>query len=244
MKTTSPMTSTLDLEELAEQGLIDPSWAGVLAPVQGTLNEIAHKLEKELADGLEVFPARENIMRAFKTPFEEVRVVILGQDPYPTPGDAVGLSFSVESAQFTLPRSLKNIFTELQTDVGCNQPANGDLSPWVSQGVLLLNRVLTVRSGEAGSHRGIGWEQVTECALKALNGRTGKKLVAVLWGNDAISAKQYLDNAVIIESVHPSPLSSSRGFFGSQPFSKVNSALSQLGQTPINWALPSKPVLF
>jgi len=168
----------------------------------------------------------------------------LGQDPYPTPGDAVGLSFSVSPEQRQLPRSLKNIFTELQTDIGCPQPPNGDLTPWFEQGVMLLNRVLTVESGSAGSHRGIGWEEVTAQALSTLNNRKDKSLVAVLWGNDAISAKHYLDKSVLIESVHPSPLSASRGFFGSRPFSKVNKSLEELGQTPINWALPSYSALF
>ncbi|MDH6278238.1 uracil-DNA glycosylase [Aurantimicrobium minutum] len=238
------MTITLNLEELAQQGFIDSSWVEVLAPVQEVLNQIVLKLNKELAAGHQVFPEPENILRAFKTPFEKVRVVILGQDPYPTPGDAVGLSFSVAAEQLTLPRSLKNIFTELQTDIGCEQPAKGDLQPWVDQGVMLLNRVLTVRAGEAGSHRGIGWEQVTECALTALDGRAGSALVALLWGNDAISAKPFLAETVVIESVHPSPLSASRGFFDSKPFSKVNKALIELGQAPINWALPSNSVLF
>ena len=218
MTATNTMTPTLNLEELAQQGIIDSSWVEVLAPVQDNLDQIALKLAEELAGGNQVFPADVNIMRVFKTPFQDVKVVILGQDPYPTPGDAVGLSFSVEPVQHALPRSLKNIFTELQADIGCALPANGDLQPWTDQGVLLLNRVLTVRAGEAGSHRGIGWEQVTECALRALNGRNGHKFVAVLWGNDAISAKQFLDNTVVIESSHPSPLSASRGFFGSKPF--------------------------
>jgi uracil-DNA glycosylase len=244
MTVTNTMTFTLNLEELAQQGLIDSSWVEVLVPVRDNLNQIALKLAEELAGEHQVFPAHVNIMRAFKTPFQDVKVVILGQDPYPTPGDAVGLSFSVEPEQLTLPRSLKNIITELQTDIGCALPANGDLQQWANQGVLLLNRVLTVRASEAGSHRGIGWEQVTECALKALNGREEDKLVAVLWGNDAISAKQFLDNTVVIESVHPSPLSASRGFFGSKPFSKVNNALIELGQTPIKWALPSQSALF
>lgn len=238
------MTITLNLEELAQQSLIDSSWVEVLAPVQEVLNQIALKLNKELADGNQVFPASENILRAFKTPFEKVRVVILGQDPYPTQGDAVGLSFSVAPEQLTLPRSLKNIFIELQRDIGCERPGNGDLQPWSDQGVMLLNRVLTVRAGEAGSHRGIGWEKVTECALTALNGRMGIRFIAVLWGNDAISAQPYLTQAVVIESVHPSPLSASRGFFGSKPFSKVNNSLIEHGEAPINWALPSNSVLF
>ena len=238
------MTSPLNLEELAQQGLIDESWVEPLQPVQAILNQIALKLDQESELGHAVFPAPENIMRAFKTPFDKVTVVIVGQDPYPTPGDAVGLSFSVAPERHDLPRSLKNIFTELHADIGCDMPASGDLSPWAEQGIMLLNRVLTVRAGEAGSHRGMGWEQITEQALTALNNREGTSLVAVLWGNDAMSAKQFLDNAVVIESAHPSPLSASRGFFGSKPFSKVNAALKGLGHTPIEWALPAQSALF
>lgn len=238
------MTSTLNLEELAQQGLIDESWVEPLQPVQAILNQIALKLDQESELGHAVFPAPENIMRAFKTPFDKVKVVIVGQDPYPTPGDAVGLSFSVAPERHDLPRSLKNIFTELHADIGCDAPARGDLSPWTEQGVMLLNRVLTVRAGEAGSHRGMGWGQITEQALKALNNRAGTPLVAVLWGNDAMTVKQFLNNAVVIESAHPSPLSASRGFFGSKPFSKVNTALTVLGYTPIEWALPAQSALF
>lgn len=238
------MTLTLNLEELARQGLIDGSWVEPLQQVQGVLDHLALTLAEESARGIHIFPAPENIMRAFTVPFDDVKVVLVGQDPYPTPGDAVGLSFSVTPERQNLPRSLKNIFAELHSDLGCEVPACGDLSPWVQQGVLLINRVLTVRSGEAGSHRGIGWEQVTEQALRALNGRVNKPLVAVLWGNDAIMAKQFIFNAVVIESAHPSPLSASRGFFGSKPFSKVNTALTELGQAPIDWALPAESALF
>jgi uracil-DNA glycosylase len=238
------MTFTLNLEELAGQGLIDPSWVEPLNPAQESLDLAAEFIERELVAGRQVFPLQQNIMRAFKVPFEQIKVVIVGQDPYPTHGDAVGLSFSVAPERSQLPRSLKNIFKELQSDLDLEQPSSGDLSPWATQGVLLLNRVLTVRSGEAGSHRGIGWELVTEQALRALNGREGKPLVAVLWGNDAAASKDFLSNAVVIESAHPSPLSASRGFFGSKPFSRVNRALTELGQDPINWALPSQSALF
>lgn len=238
------MTLTLNLEELAHQGLIDDSWIEPLEPVQEVLGHIALTLSKESARGIHISPAPENIMRAFTVPFDDVKVVIVGQDPYPTPGDAVGLSFSVAPERQNLPRSLKNIFAELHSDLGCEVPASGDLSPWVQQGVLLLNRVLTVRAGEAGSHRGNGWEQVTEQALRALNERTNNSLVAVLWGIDAITAKQFLSNAVVIESAHPSPLSASRGFFGSRPFTKANTALIELGQAPINWVLPAQSALF
>jgi uracil-DNA glycosylase len=238
------MTLTLNLEELARQGLIDSSWVVFLDPVQTDLNNISEYLNSELARGNHFLPAMENIMRAFQLPFDSVRVVIVGQDPYPTPGDAVGLSFSVSPERTALPRSLRNLFSELQSDLGCDQPGNGDLTPWVDQGVLLLNRVLSVHAGEAGSHRGIGWEKVTQQALTALNARAEKPLVAVLWGNDAIAAEEILSNAVTIKSVHPSPLSASRGFFGSKPFSKVNNALIELGQAPVNWALPSQSSLF
>lgn len=238
------MTLTLNLEELAHRGLVDASWVKPLKPVQGVLDHLALTLAEESARGIHIFPTPEKIMRAFTVPFDDVKVVIVGQDPYPTPGDAVGLSFSVDPKRQNLPRSLKNIFAELHSDLGCEVPASGDLSPWVQQGVLLLNRVLTVRAGEAGSHRGIGWEQVTERALRALKDRVNKRLVAVLWGNDAITAKQFISNAVVIESAHPSPLSASRGFFGSKPFSKANTALIELGQAPIDWALPGQAALF
>lgn len=237
------MTLTLNLEELAKSGRIDPSWIEPLLPVQGVLDEIAVKLNEELVQENKFFPAAENIMRAFQLPFEGVRVLFVGQDPYPTPGDAVGLSFSVSSKQPVIPRSLRNIFTELCSDMGCQQPASGDLSPWVTQGVMLLNRVLTVRSGEAGSHRKWGWEKVTEQAIRALDERA-TPLVAVLWGNDAATAKEFLSHSIVLESAHPSPLSASRGFFGSRPFSKVNQELELLGQRPVDWDLPTPAVLF
>ena len=237
------MTLTLNLEQLVASKRIDPSWVDPLSPVQSVLDEIAHKLAREIELGHQFFPAPENIMRAFQMPFERVRVLILGQDPYPTPGDAVGLSFSVSPEQAVLPRSLNNIYTELCSDIHCQKPSSGDLTTWVSQGVLLLNRVLTVRSGEAGSHRRWGWEKVTEQALRALDARDSP-LVALLWGNDAAAAKEFLSYAVVLESAHPSPLSASRGFFGSRPFSQANTALVELGQEPINWTLPTPASLF
>ncbi|MDH6256053.1 uracil-DNA glycosylase [Aurantimicrobium minutum] len=238
------MKINLTLEDLANKGFIDSSWVNQLLPVQSVLDQIAQRLNQEIDAGEQILPSSSNILRAFTIPYDLVKVVIVGQDPYPTPGDAVGLSFSVSPERHDLPRSLKNIFSELHSDLGCDLPATGDLSPWAEQGVMLLNRVLTVRAGEVGSHRGIGWEQVTEQALRALNDRKNKPLVAVLWGNDAKSAKTFLNNAVVIESAHPSPLSASRGFFGSCPFSKVNTALVEAGQTPINWSLPTQSALF
>jgi uracil-DNA glycosylase len=238
------MTFTLNLEKLAQQGKIDPSWVEVLSPVQKALEGLEEFITAEQESQRQILPALSNIMKAFQLPFPDVTVVIVGQDPYPNPGDAVGLSFSVAPEQLSIPRSLKNIYAELQSDMGLEQPVSGDLSPWSKQGVMLLNRVLTVSAGAAGSHRGRGWEEVTECALRALNARVGIPLVAVLWGNDAQTAKPFLSHAAVIESAHPSPLSASRGFFGSKPFSKVNSALKERGYNPINWALPSQTALF
>jgi uracil-DNA glycosylase len=166
-------------------------------------------------------------------------VLIVGQDPYPTPGHAVGLSFSVASDVRPLPRSLENIYKEYSSDLGYPAPANGDLSPWAERGVMLLNRVLTVRPGTPASHRGKGWEAVTECAIRALTARA-QPLVAVLWGRDASTLKPMLDgdDCVAIESPHPSPLSASRGFFGSRPFSRANELLVKMGAEPIDWRLP------
>ena len=219
---------------------MDPSWQQLLASSKDPLEQI----ELQVANLKNLTPGPDQVMRAFELPVEKVRVLVLGQDPYPTPGDAVGFSFSVAPERQNLPRSLKNIYAELHSDLGCEVPASGDLSPWVQQGVLLLNRVLTVRAGEAGSHRGIGWEKVTQEALRALNNRVNTPLVSVLWGNDAIMAKQLLPYAIVIESAHPSPLSASRGFLGSKPFSKANTALIELGQAPINWVLPAQSALF
>lgn len=238
------MILSLNLDFLTHQGLIHPSWVEPLSAVQEKLTEIEGELKSLSENGVEFCPAQKKIMRAFLIPFDDVKVVIVGQDPYPTPGDAMGLAFSVSPTQQTLPRSLKNIFAELENDLGMAKPASGDLSPWCAQGVMLLNRTLTVEAGAAGSHRGLGWDLVTAQALKALNSRTDQPLVAVLWGKDAQRAKEFLKNAEIIESAHPSPLSASRGFFGSKPFSQVNSALEKVGQAPIDWALPSYSSLF
>jgi len=183
---------------------------------------------------VDVFPAQHQILRAFERPLQDVRVVIVGQDPYPTPGHAIGLSFAVAEDVRPLPRSLQNIYRELCDDLGIAPPAHGDLSAWADAGVLLLNRVLTVRSGQAGSHRRQGWERITDAAIRALAARGGP-LVAVLWGNDAAAVAPLLSGVPTIQSAHPSPLSASRGFFGSQPFSAVNQALEAQGSTPIDW---------
>ena len=195
-------------------------------------------LRTELAEGRGYLPAGSNVLRAFTFPFDRVRVLIVGQDPYPTPGHAVGLSFSVAPDVRPLPRSLDNIFTEYTADLGFPKPANGDLTPWAQQGVMLLNRALTVRPGNSASHRGKGWEAVTERAIRALVAR-GTPLVAILWGRDASTLRPILGDGVgVIESVHPSPLSASRGFFGSRPFSRANALLAEMGAEPIDWRLP------
>lgn len=213
---------------------IHPSWSEALAQHAETITIIDERLRAENASGITHLPAPSNILRAFRQPLESVKVVIVGQDPYPTPGHAVGWAFAVDERVRPLPRSLQNIYTELRDDLGIEPGEHGDLSRWVDNGVLLLNRVLTVRAGEAGSHRGIGWEAVTASALEAL-GRRGGPLVAILWGNDAATAAPLLGDVPIISSAHPSPLSARRGFFGSRPFSRANELLAQQGTAPIEW---------
>lgn len=196
-------------------------------------------LRAEVSAGQRYLPAGPNVLRAFTFPFDDVRVLIVGQDPYPTPGHAVGLSFSVAPDVRPLPRSLANIFTEYSADLGFPQPSTGDLTPWAQRGVMLLNRVLTVRPGSPASHRGKGWEAVTECAIRALAARD-LPMVAILWGRDASTLKPMLtpDRCAAIESPHPSPLSASRGFFGSRPFSRANELLAGMGAAPVDWRLP------
>ena len=218
--------------------VIDPGWAEALEPVAGQISDMGDFLRGEAAAGRGYLPAGENILRAFTLPLDRVRVLIVGQDPYPTPGHAVGLSFSVAPDVRPLPRSLENIFTEYGSDLGLPKPSTGDLTPWSAQGVMMLNRVLTVRPGNPASHRGKGWEAVTECAIKALVAR-GTPLVAILWGRDAQTLKPMLGpRAAVIESPHPSPLSASRGFFGSRPFSRANALLAEAGAEHIDWRLP------
>lgn len=217
--------------------LVDPGWASALAPVAEQVATMGSFLREEVAAGRGYLPEGQNVLRAFTSPLAAVRVLIVGQDPYPTPGHPVGLSFSVAPDVRPLPRSLANIFTEYSADLGYPQPGCGDLSPWTQRGVLLLNRVLTVRPGTPASHRGKGWEAVTECAIRALAARD-TPLVAILWGRDAATLKPMLGSAGVIESAHPSPLSASRGFFGSRPFSRANELLARAGAEPIDWRLP------
>lgn len=218
---------------------MDPGWRSALEPVAGRIAEMADFLAAEDASGRGHLPAAEHVLRAFERPLDSVRVLIVGQDPYPTPGHAVGLSFSVAPSTRPIPRSLANIYREYRDDLGHPQPADGDLTQWSDAGVLLLNRVLSVRPGEAGSHRRCGWEDVTERAIRALAARD-TPLVAILWGRDAQGLEPMLGESAIIASAHPSPLSASRGFFGSRPFSRANELLVQRGAEPVDWRLPAE----
>lgn len=215
--------------------LIAADWADALAPVAPTITELGVFLRAEVAAGRQYLPAGDRILRAFTRPMADVRVLIVGQDPYPTPGHPVGLSFSVAPEVRPIPRSLANIYTELQSDLNVSPPPNGDLSGWFDQGVLLLNRVLTVRPGSPGSHRGKGWEAVTQRAIEALVARGGP-LVAILWGRDAQTLVPTLGSIPVIASAHPSPMSARSGFFGSRPFSRANAALAAQGAAAIDWS--------
>jgi uracil-DNA glycosylase len=217
--------------------LVDPGWARVLEPVAGRVAAMGDFLRAELAAGRTYLPAGRNVLRAFSQPFDDVRVLIVGQDPYPTPGHAVGLSFSVASDVRPLPGSLVNIFREYCDDLGLPEPSTGDLSPWAEHGVLLLNRALTVAPHRPAAHRGKGWEEVTEAAIRGLAAR-GTPLVAVLWGRDARNLRPLLGGVPCIESAHPSPMSARGGFFGSRPFSRANQLLIEQGAEPVDWKLP------
>ncbi|WP_395816482.1 uracil-DNA glycosylase [Curtobacterium flaccumfaciens] len=219
--------------------LVDPGWAEALAPVEADVHRIGAWLREETTAGRHYLPAGGDVLRAFTSPFDAVRVLVVGQDPYPTPGHPIGLSFAVDPAVRPVPRSLANIYRELADDLGVTPPSHGDLRAWSDQGVLLLNRVLTVQAGEAGSHRGRGWESVTDQAVRALVAR-GTPLVAVLWGAQAGSVRPLLGDTPVVASAHPSPLSASRGFFGSRPFSQVNALLESQGAPPVDWTLPAQ----
>ena len=217
--------------------VVEAGWAEALAPVADRIAAMGEFLRAEIAAGRTYLPAGEHVLRAFQQPFADVRVLIVGQDPYPTPGHAIGLSFAVAPEVRPLPKSLVNIFTEYRDDLGHPLPTNGDLSPWTDNGVLLLNRALTVEPGKPNSHQGKGWEEVTEQAIKALAARGGP-LVAILWGRNARNLRPLLEPVPCIESAHPSPLSARSGFFGSKPFSRANQLLEQQGATPVDWKLP------
>ncbi|MBA4085995.1 MAG: uracil-DNA glycosylase [Kytococcus sp.] len=218
--------------------LVHPSWADALAPVADSITAMGAFLREEVAAGHGYLPAGEHVLRAFTIPVDEVKVLVVGQDPYPTPGHAIGLSFAVAPDVRPLPRSLVNIHRELVDDLGVPVPGNGDLTPWAEQGVMLLNRCLTVRPGAANSHQGKGWERVTDRAIEVL-ARRGGPLVAILWGRNARSLGPALGDVPRIESAHPSPLSARNGFFGSRPFSRTNELLGRQGAEPVDWGLPA-----
>ncbi|KQY55407.1 uracil-DNA glycosylase [Nocardioides sp. Root140] len=225
------------LPGLVEKGLVAEDWAAALASVDDQIASMGRFLREELAAGRPYLPHGDHVLRAFQRPLADVRVLVVGQDPYPTPGHPIGLSFAVAPDVRPIPRSLTNIYQELHTDLGLEPAAHGDLTAWSDQGVMLLNRVLTVRPGEAASHRGRGWEAVTECAIQAVV-RRGGPLAAILWGRDAQSLKPMLGAVPWVESAHPSPLSAHRGFFGSRPFSRVNRMLEEQGGRAVDWRLP------
>ncbi len=227
-----PLPTAAPLREL-----VHPSWAQALAPVEPAVARLGEFLRSEVAAGRGYLPGGPHVLRAFQQPLDGVRVLVVGQDPYPTPGHAMGLSFSVAPDVRPVPRSLANIYTELEADLGLPRPSTGDLTPWADQGVLLLNRVLTVGPGRSASHRGRGWEEVTGRAIQALVERGGP-LVAILWGRDARSLAPQLPGVPCIESPHPSPLSAHQGFFGSRPFSRANTLLTEAGADPVDWRIP------
>lgn len=217
--------------------LVHPSWVEPLAPAAEHIAAAGAFLRDEVAAGRGYLPAGDAVLRAFAQPFDEVRVLVVGQDPYPTPGHPIGLSFAVAPDVRPIPRSLANIYTELHDDLDLTPPEHGDLSAWTDQGVLLLNRVLTVQPGKPASHRGKGWEHVTATAINALVERE-QPLVAILWGRDARSLAPHLGDTPTVESAHPSPLSARSGFFGSKPFSRTNALLEELGTHTIDWRIP------
>ncbi|MSU79605.1 MAG: uracil-DNA glycosylase [Gemmataceae bacterium] len=219
---------------------LPPAWASILADevVKSYLRDLQIFLSNERA-AHQVFPSEENVFAALQhTPFDAVRVVILGQDPYHDVGQAHGLAFSVQPG-VAIPASLRNIFKELRDDLGIAPPKHGCLTAWAKQGVLLLNAVLTVRAHEANSHRGQGWETFTDAIIQQLS-NSSHKTIFVLWGKPAQTKKKLIDRArhTIIESAHPSPLSARTGFFESKPFSRVNSVLRENGDAEIDWAIP------
>mgnify|MGYP001205380541 FL=1 len=215
--------------------IIDPGWAQALRTVEPQIRAMGSFLRSQPA----YLPAGPDVLRAFTYPFAAASVLIVGQDPYPTPGHPIGLSFAVAPEVVPLPPSLDNIYRELVADLGVARPSTGDLRPWAQRGVVLLNRVLTVAPGQSASHRGKGWEPITEHAIRALAARE-KPLVAILWGRDAQTLTPILRQrgVPVLTSAHPSPLSAHRGFFGSRPFSRANEALVSQGGQAVDWSLP------
>ncbi len=207
-----------------------PTWQVALAEQQSLLKTI----ELSLANTPDITPAANLVMRAFEQPLDQVRVLLIGQDPYPEAGVACGLAFAVAAGTKKLPASLRNIMTELQSDLPSAQ-AGGNLQAWANQGVLLLNRHLTTKIGEPGAHSKQAWPAFTDAVVQALAEKRDSRLVAILWGAQAGQVRPLLGNIPVISGVHPSPLSAYRGFFGSKPFSKCNQLLHQMGEPPIDW---------
>ena len=222
------------LAGLGEKGLVAPDWAEALSPVDDRIAAMGRFLRAELGAGRRYLPAGDRILPAVQRPLTDVKVRIVGQDPYPTTGHPIGLSFAVAPDVRPLPGSLRNIYAEIRADLRLQPPDHGDLTAWTEQGVMLLNRVLTVRPGEPASHRGRGWEEVTDCAIEAL-ARRGGPMAAILWGRDAQALKGQLGAVPWVESAHPSPLSANSGFLGSRPFSRVNRLLVEQGGEPVDW---------
>ncbi|WP_225232528.1 uracil-DNA glycosylase [Klenkia terrae] len=228
------------LSGLVDRGLMAPDWAEALAPVEDRIAAMGQFLRDEVAAGRPYLPHGDHVFRAFQAPLADVRVLVVGQDPYPTPGHPIGLSFAVDREVRPLPKSLVNIYKELQADLGIEPARHGDLTPWRDRGVMLLNRSLTVRPGTPASHRGKGWEHITAHAIGVLVERAGagQPMAAILWGKDAQGLEAHLGAVPSVASPHPSPLSASRGFFGSKPFSRVNALLAEQGAEPVDWSLP------
>lgn len=212
--------------------LVPELWRPVLAHHEATINEIGGHLQVRADQGERILPDKKFVFRALEQSPEDVKVIIVGQDPYPNVADAIGLAFAVSPRKSGLPGSLMNIQKEIITDIGFTTTADGDLSRWSEQGVMLLNRVLTVSAGESASHSGLGWQKVTESIVEFCATRGA---IGVLWGNSARELNPLFQEGKLVEGVHPSPLSAHRGFLGSKPFSKVNEILTTSGQAPIVW---------
>ena len=206
---------------------VHSSWKPVLEPFSADIARILGSLQ-----GSSIAPAQDEIFAALEVPLSEVRCVIIGQDPYPTAGNAHGLAFSIPDEVRRIPASLQNIFKELHSDLGLDIPQSGNLEKWRNQGVLLLNRILTTEIGRSNAHSGLGWQVITKSIAEA---SADQGAVAILWGKEAQGLAPLFKESIL--SVHPSPLSAYRGFFGSKPFSKVNEALIRIGRDPIEWRL-------
>jgi len=209
-----------------------PSWRQALAGQRDLLDQIEAAVSTDAA----VTPALPMVMRAFEQSVDSVRVLLVGQDPYPSAGHAIGLSFAVAPEVSPLPRSLQNMMRELRDDLGRDVSNGGDLQRWASQGVMLLNRHLTTSFGTSAAHFDAGWSRFTDAAITVLNRARGRKMVAILWGNEAMTLQRLLTDVQVVSSAHPSPLSARRGFFGSKPYSKTNEALKFVGEQPIDWS--------